>query len=317
MTNAPRVSVVIPTYNRLHYLREAIGSVLDQTYPHWEILVIDDGSTDGTREWLRSIQDKRIELIEVSHCGYPGRLRNQGMANAQGHYIAFLDSDDRWKPSKLDAQVGALVLGDARWSYTLFSIIDQEGNPMPILAGGPWSAQSGWILDAVIQQTVMPAIPTIMAETDLLRSLGGFEDDILWGEDLDLILRLAEAASAEGVPEALLEVREHSGRTTFGDHGIHCWWARVFDRAAQRTVDRKIRAQYQRESARHLVILAGYRSRERMHGEALRASLRAVIRTPLWIPTWFGFLKRLAWLILPRRIVSGLEGRTTNSAFLR
>src|SRR6266487_2699709 len=101
----PLVSVIIPTFNREAYLREAIESVFAQTYSNWELIVADDGSTDGTRAYLASVTDRRTHVIELEHCGTPARLRNTALARAQGTYVAFLDSDDLWAPEKLELQI--------------------------------------------------------------------------------------------------------------------------------------------------------------------------------------------------------------------
>jgi glycosyltransferase involved in cell wall biosynthesis len=105
----PLVSVIMPAYNTARYIREAIDSVLDQDYPSKELIVIDDGSTDGTLEVLRSYGD-RITLIEQRNQG-SAVARNAGLAAARGECIAFLDSDDIWLPGKLRLQVDHLPTG--------------------------------------------------------------------------------------------------------------------------------------------------------------------------------------------------------------
>ena len=89
----PLVSVGIPTYNRLPYLREAIASVREQTHPNWELFVVDDGSEDGTAEFVPGIRDDRVHLVRLFHSGNIARLRNRGVQEARGEYVAFLDSD--------------------------------------------------------------------------------------------------------------------------------------------------------------------------------------------------------------------------------
>src|ERR1041384_7078965 len=105
----PLVSVVIPTFNRARYLREAIDSVLNQTYPYWELIIVDDGSTDETQSTLETLADARVHVLRRPHEGNVARARNVGLEQAQGRYVAFLDSDDRWMPSKLQFQVADLA----------------------------------------------------------------------------------------------------------------------------------------------------------------------------------------------------------------
>lgn len=103
--NDKLVSVIIPTYNRGSFIKETINSVLNQTYQNFEILVIDDGSTDNTKEIVHSFNDQRIQYIHQKHSGFPAVARNTGMKIAKGEYIAFLDSDDLWFPQKLEKQM--------------------------------------------------------------------------------------------------------------------------------------------------------------------------------------------------------------------
>ena len=108
--NKPTVSIIIPTYNRAHFLGEAIQSVLDQTYQDFEIIVIDDASTDNTEELVKSFGDERIRYIRLKeNSGASSVPRNTGLRAARGEYIAFLDSDDRWFPTKLTKQMGLIA----------------------------------------------------------------------------------------------------------------------------------------------------------------------------------------------------------------
>ncbi len=101
----PLASVIIPTYNRLALLREAIASVLRQTMPDFEILAIDDGSTDGTTEAALGAIDSRIRYIRVPHGGR-SKARNLGLREAKGRFVAFLDDDDLYLPDKLESEIG-------------------------------------------------------------------------------------------------------------------------------------------------------------------------------------------------------------------
>src|SRR5689334_2783621 len=125
---APLVSVVIPTYNRLAFLREAVDSVLAQTFRDWELIIADDGSTDGTPEAMARLADPRVRVISLEHSGNPGRVRNAAIALARGRYVAFLDSDDWWEREKLSLQVEALrTRPSCLWSYTGIRRVDEYG----------------------------------------------------------------------------------------------------------------------------------------------------------------------------------------------
>src|SRR6266446_6353562 len=122
LSETPLVTVVIPTWNRLPLLEEAVASVIVQTHSYWELIVVDDGSTDGTADRLRAFGDRRVRVVVLRHIGNIGRLRNIGAAAGSGEFIAFLDSDDVWLPRKLELQIGALRDSSAGWCYTGFEM---------------------------------------------------------------------------------------------------------------------------------------------------------------------------------------------------
>ncbi len=99
------VSVIIPTFNRAHLIRETIDSVLKQTYQNFEIIIVDDGSTDNTAEVVKSYSDPRISYFYQPNSGLPAKARNVGLTRASGEFIAFLDSDDIWFPRKIERQL--------------------------------------------------------------------------------------------------------------------------------------------------------------------------------------------------------------------
>jgi glycosyltransferase involved in cell wall biosynthesis len=116
----PQVSIVLPTYNRVFFLKEAIASVLQQTYTDFELLIVDDGSTDATEAMVAQIRDERIRYIRLEHSGRISAVRNTGIRNSNGCLIAFLDSDDLWKETKLEQQ--AALFED--YPETGFSVTD-------------------------------------------------------------------------------------------------------------------------------------------------------------------------------------------------
>ena len=104
----PKVSIIIPTYNRADYIIETIQSIQRQTYQNWELIIIDDGSTDNTEEVIAALEDEKIQFYKAGRTGVTGRLKNSGLRIASGELIAFLDSDDLWAVTKLEKQVAAL-----------------------------------------------------------------------------------------------------------------------------------------------------------------------------------------------------------------
>ena len=148
---APTVSVLIPTYDRLPLLKQAVASVQTQTFQDWELIVVDDGSTDGTAAWLRALNDPRVVVVSLEHSGDIAALRNRGIQEATGTYVAFLDSDDLWMPDKLRLQLETLEgKTDARWGYTAMRRMDREGKEIRDSRIQPWRPYSGWILEELL-----------------------------------------------------------------------------------------------------------------------------------------------------------------------
>ena len=103
------VSIILPTFGRLEYLRPTVASVYRQTLRDWELIVADDGSDAETRGYLRTLEaDSRVRLLWLTHTGIPAIVRNAALREARGEYVAFLDSDDLWAPDKLSRQVTLL-----------------------------------------------------------------------------------------------------------------------------------------------------------------------------------------------------------------
>jgi len=118
-SNLPLVSIIMPTYNRAGYILETLHSICGQTYTHWELLVLDDGSEDNTEEVVKSVKDSRIAYHRFPKTNIVGRLKNTGIEMAKGTLIAFMDSDDLWLEDKLELQVNALLENkEAGFSYT-------------------------------------------------------------------------------------------------------------------------------------------------------------------------------------------------------
>src|SRR5258708_32933603 len=105
----PAISIILPTFNRLKYLRLAVDSVFAQTFADWELLIADDGSDEETRAYLKGLESlPRVKLIWLSHSGNPSAVRNAALRAARADYIAFLDSDDMWMSTKLERQIDVL-----------------------------------------------------------------------------------------------------------------------------------------------------------------------------------------------------------------
>jgi glycosyltransferase involved in cell wall biosynthesis len=290
----PDVSVILPAFNRLEFLKLAILSVFAQTHPSWEIVIADDGSDPQTRTYLHSISGPRVRVILLQHCGNPSRVRNAGIAGASGRYLAFLDSDDLWAPSKLQKQIEALrARPECRWSYTACDRIDQHGQPL----GGTWQIpppRGGWIFEPLLRLEVAIAMPTVVAERDLVNEIGGFDEEQLFGEFHDLCLRLALKSEAAALPEPLCSIRAHQEHYSADRIAAHASWIRLYRKMEGLSANPATRAFCEHKRMERFLQLARL---QRAKGEyraalgTLGSGLKFSWRHPHW---WFGALKGLA-----------------------
>ncbi len=206
----PLVSVVIPTYNRVQFLVDAIDSVMNQTCQDFEIIVTDDGSTDGTVEKISSLYPS-VRLLIGEHTGRPSDVRNRGIIAAQGEYVAFLDDDDLWHPSKLEQQV-ALLEGTRHVAFVYSDVrfLFPDG-----LSSGPVLSQQqmrgAQLFDQLLEDCfIYPS--TVLVHRQTLEHVGGFDETLAIVEDYDLWLRLAQCTPAACVPKPLVYIRHHGSK---------------------------------------------------------------------------------------------------------
>ena len=132
MEKQPLVSVIMPCYNMERYIADTIHSVINQTYTDWELLIVDDASTDGTVALVQSIaeQDERIRFsVNAEHSGI-APTRNRCIENSTGRYLAFLDADDVWHPNKLQQQLQFMQEHKVEFSYSSYDLIDENGKTL-------------------------------------------------------------------------------------------------------------------------------------------------------------------------------------------
>ena len=201
----PRVSVIIPTYNCQTYIAEAVESVLAQTYQDFELIVIDDGSTDNTRQVLEPYLDRIIYLYQENQG--ESVARNRGIQVAQGEYIAFLDSDDLWLLHKLERQVAVMdALPEAVLVYSYSYAINASRERISH-RGSNRVGQGETGLHSVFEQLVTNNFisnpGTVMVRKQILESMTPFDPALQWGEDWDLWLRLSLKGPFAFVPEPL------------------------------------------------------------------------------------------------------------------
>lgn len=201
------VSIILPTYNRAEVLGAAIESVLGQTYSWFELIIVDDGSTDHTEEIVNSYQDDRIWYHKLEKNGGQSKARNYGIRVSRYDYIAFEDSDDLWMPQKLELQIQALEQADDRTgvSYHKFRYDLGEGRQciMPD-EKVDINQKSGDIYTQLLWDNLI-GMPTLLIKKECIDKVGLFDESLKCLEDYDFILRIARCYSAVFIDEVLLE----------------------------------------------------------------------------------------------------------------
>ena len=185
----PLVSVIIPTYNRLDYIHEAIDSVLAQTYKNYEIIVVNDGSSVDIRKALEPYKDKIVYLSHQENRGLSA-ARNTGIKNSNGKYLAFLDDDDLFENQKLEIQVPVLENNPAiGFVYSDYYIFNSKSTDMKLrLAAGRDDTQK---FAQIFFLNYNVAVPTILIRRTCFEDVGFFDEDLSQHEDGDMLLRVA------------------------------------------------------------------------------------------------------------------------------
>ncbi|MBK8270812.1 MAG: glycosyltransferase [Planctomycetes bacterium] len=205
--SGPSVSVIIPTYNRLRFLREALDSVHAQTVKPHEVIVVDDGSSEDIAAGVAD-HPSRPQVIRQDRRG-PGAARNRGLGEATGELVAFLDSDDIWLPKKLEKYLGAMALRpDVKLFYGPMSPIDANRRPVP---GRTKPCHDGWIVEQLFCNSFVH-VPTVVCPRALLNEMSGFNPNLAVCEDYDLWLRLAVKLPFGLIEEPLALRRLHDDR---------------------------------------------------------------------------------------------------------
>jgi glycosyltransferase involved in cell wall biosynthesis len=200
----PLVSVIIPTYNRQRLVQETIDSVFSQTFTNWELIVVDDGSTDDTRQALTRRYGNRIRYEYQDNRG-ESSARNRGISLSQGGYVAFLDSDDLWLPTKLERQVALMeAMPDVGLVSTQAWSINYEGLRLqrPPQGHGRVENTIRWE-ELVLGNAVAGGGSTAMVRREFLVNANGFDAEIRFGEEWDLWLRIAPSTRLYQIPEPL------------------------------------------------------------------------------------------------------------------
>ena len=202
----PMVSVIIPTYNRRLEVQRAIRSVLRQTYEDYEVIVVDDGSIDGTARLLTGMST--IQYHAQPHSGR-SKARNRGIECAKGKYVAFLDSDDEWLPDKLEVQIKLMEDSGCVLSHTSYQRLYDSGKTETVHSG----RFQGQVYPYIVLRCTI-ATPTVVIRRDVLDTFR-FSENMYAGEDVVLWIQIAKRFAVVGIDEPLSLIRVDRDSTAF------------------------------------------------------------------------------------------------------
>ena len=217
----PKVSVIIPTYQSVQFVREAIESVLAQTYTDYEVIVVDGGSTDGTIEVLNSYGN-RIQVISQNGTGI-SNARNVGVLASKGEYITFLDSDDIWVSHKLEVQAKFIeskpnIIG-LIYSDAIFFAEEEKGKPKK-KPSQMHKSYRGKVTKHLLRHNFIAA-STVMIRKLCFEKVGYFDESLAVCEDIDMWIRVAESFDIDYQDMVLAKIRWHAGSVLHRDREQH------------------------------------------------------------------------------------------------
>jgi glycosyltransferase involved in cell wall biosynthesis len=203
----PKVSIVIPAYNAMTYLPDTLASVFKQTFNDFEVLLVDDGSTDSLQTWVaQTVRDPRFKSISQPNQGLSA-ARNTGITHSQSEYIAFLDADDLWHPTKLAQQVQWLnAHPQIGLIYTLTASIDSVGNPTGRVLG---AEIAGNVLSEMLQRNIIDCPSSVLVRRQCFDLVGLFDRTLRSVEDWDMWIRIAAVYPLAVINIPLVYYRQH------------------------------------------------------------------------------------------------------------
>jgi glycosyltransferase involved in cell wall biosynthesis len=293
--------VLIPAYNAAATIRATLDSVVSQTFGDFEVVVVDDGSTDGTGE-VAAGYGERVRVLRKANEGRPATTRNLGLREARGEYVAFLDADDCWASRKLELQVGILDARDeVGLVYTADADIDAQGQVLRVNPCIPGAR--GRIHGLLSVRNVMVG-SSVMVRRRAVEALGGFDESLTSIENWDLWIRIAREWAIECIDEPLTLYRVHAGNRS---GNIDLRRENIFRVLAKHhdPSDRSPEARRRRRDAyfhAYFNVLGRAYFGQHEMGRARRALARA-----FWLKPSLGVARLLGLSLLGRRLFLGLK----------
>lgn len=298
-SSKPFVSVIIPTYNRGHLIAETIRSVLDQTYQNFEIIIVDDGSTDDTQRIIEGFTEARIRYILCEHTGKQGFLRNTGIKFSSGDYIAFTDSDDLWRADKLEFQLALL------WQHSSANFVISNGELFGSDIESPPECEDlfvGSLLWPILEERrFVFYTPTWIFKKSLVDKVGYIDESFTGGTEFEYFLRICTAGPGIFTNQRLARIRKHTQNTT-GNYSIS---VNRYENIIRMTNLLYESAHLSRRQHRHLInkyhykLGLSYLVNHQLH-KALACFLRCTVLMPWEWRNWMRLLQALMLYVVHR-----------------
>jgi glycosyltransferase involved in cell wall biosynthesis len=301
MIDSPLISVVVPTYNRAHLLGQTIQSVLAQTYTHWELIIVDDGSDDDTESLLEAFHEARIKYFRLDHTGILGKVRNYGIQRCSGQFVAFLDSDDLWRPDKLHLQL-SLFQQYPKAIFT-FSNADRFGPGSINPPDHPCLFVGNVFRSVLFEEKFCIYMPSLVFKKIALEKTGLMQEGWKGGGDVDFFFRLAYHFNGIFTNERLIRIRshEHSTSRRLGDLSYYELMEMYIAFYKQQWLSKK-ELKFLLGRIHYKMGLAFYSRRKKM--ESFKSFVKYFTLAPLH---WKGWVRMLQ-VFLPGRLFSKSTG---------
>lgn len=217
MSNNPKISVIIATYNRADLLPRAVNSVLSQTFTNHEIIIVDDCSLDNTKDIIAEFSDSRVRSISHDQNKGPYAAINTGIAQARGEYIAFLDDDDEFTPTSLEDRLAVFEAGTSQIALVYgWSDIFNDSNGK-LRSGNRLSLSGHDVFEYALTGKGVAGTPSLMIRTYVAREIGGFDERLVHGNDFYFVCSVSQKYLVQNLPKVTLIVHESHGKPRITD----------------------------------------------------------------------------------------------------
>lgn len=218
----PKISIIIPTYNSSLFIKRTINSVLGQTFKDWELLIVDDCSTDNTIEIVNDFikTDSRIKLFKTpTNSGAPALPKNIGIENSHGEYVAFLDHDDEWLLTKLEKQLAVFENLKNKNIGLVTCFANIKNNSTNNIIFQYHNSYRGNIIKKIVKGCFVFSSSSVMVKSKILKNIGGFDEKLKSSDDWDMWIRISEKEyDFDFVPEYLLSYFVHANNVYYGNN---------------------------------------------------------------------------------------------------